>query len=349
MKIVVFSAKSYDRRFLDAANSRHRHELLYLDAQLTRQTAELARGHAAVCAFVNDRLDAAGFEVLARAGVRLVLLRCAGYNHVDLAAANEHDIAVSNVPGYSPYAVAEHTIALMLALNRHIPRAYMRVKEGNLSIEGLLGFDMNGKTASLVGVGKIGAIVGKILQGFGCRVCAYDPHPSPAAIDADFIFASLEETLAAADIVSLHCPLVPGTRHVINRHTLGWMKRGAMLINTSRGALIDTGAVLDALDTGRLGALGLDVYEDEAGIFYEDHSHNGFGDDLFSRVIAHPNALVTGHQGFFTQEALTTIAETTLAAAADFQAGRPLAHALPAQPATSVAPVRYASRSPYAR
>jgi len=328
MNIAVFSAKPYDRRFLDAANARHGHTLIHLEPRLSLETAALARGATAVCAFVNDRLDAAVLAALAAGGTRLILLRSAGYNHVDLGAAAACGLTVAHVPGYSPHAVAEHTVALILALNRHIHRAYNRVREGNFSIEGLLGFDLHGRTVGLVGAGRIGTVTGKILQGFGCHVRVHDPAPSEEARAAGFAFGSLEETLAEADIVSLHCPLLPATRHLINARSLASLRRGAMLINTSRGGLVDTRAVIDALVDGRLGYFGIDVYEEEAELFYEDRSDDILTDGVFSRLLTLPNVLVTGHQGFFTHEALTAIAETTLQGATDFAAGRPCRHAL---------------------
>lgn len=321
MDVAFFSAKAYDRRFFDGANA-GRHRIEYLEPRLTLETAGLARGREAVCAFVNDRLDAGVLEALAAGGTRIVALRSAGYNHVDLAAARRLGLAVVHVPRYSPHAVAEHTVALMLALNRHIPRAHNRVREGNFSIEGLLGFDFHGKTVGLVGLGQIGACTARILRGFGCRLLAVDPLPLPADLAGAVESTTLEGMLPAADVVSLHCPLLPATRHLINAGALGRMKRGAMLINTSRGALIDTAAAIEALLAGQLGYLGLDVYEDEAELFYEDRSDRPLKDDVFSRLLTLPNVLITGHQGFFTREALTTIAATTLQALEDFGVGR---------------------------
>ena len=328
MQLAVFSAKPHDRRFLDAANVRSGHALHYLEARLDRHTAALASGRPAVSLFVNDRADSAALTALADHGVRLVALRSAGYNHVDLDTARALGLTVTHVPDYSPHAVAEHTVALLLSLNRRIPHAYSRVREGNFSIEGLMGFDLNGKTAAIVGTGKIGVIVGRILKGFGMRVLAYDPRPTPEALAAGFEFGPLETVLGEADIVSLHCPLLPTTRHLLNRATLGWMKRGAVLLNTSRGGLLDTRAVLDALETGRLSALAIDVYEDEAALFYEDHSDQGLRDETLARLVALPNVLVTGHQGFFTREALTAIAGGTIAAVDAFAADRPYPHTL---------------------
>jgi D-lactate dehydrogenase len=328
MQLAVFSAKPYDRRFLDAANARGAHSLRYLEARLDHDSAELARGHPAVSLFVNDRADAEALRILAEGGVRLVTLRSAGYNHVDLEAARALGLTVTHVPDYSPHAVAEHTVALLLAVVRRIPQAWSRVREGNFAIEGLLGFDLHGKTAALIGTGKIGLLVGRILRGFGMRVLAHDPRPAPEAQEAGFEFVPLERALAEADVVSLHCPLLPATRHIIGRENFARMKRGAVLLNTSRGGLVDTRAAIEALESGRLGALAIDVYEDEAPIFYEDHSDRGLRDDVFLRLVAHPRVLVTGHQGFFTEEALRAIAAGTFAALDAFAAGRTCPNAL---------------------
>lgn len=330
MHLAVFSAKAYDRRFFDAANARATtpHRITYFETRLDRHTAPLAQGADAVSLFVNDRADSDALAQLTAADVRLVVLRSAGYNHVDLAAARELGLTVTHVPDYSPHAVAEHTVALLLSLVRRIPQAYSRVREGNFSIDGLLGFDLHDKTVALVGTGRIGLITGRILQGFGCRVLAYDPKPSAEALAAGFEFCALEDAFGRADIVSLHCPLLPATRHLINRTTLDWMKRGAVLMNTSRGGLIDTRAVIEALETGRLGALGVDVYEDEAPLFYEDHSGRGIRDEVLGRLVSLPNVLVTGHQGFFTREALCAIAASTFVALDAFALNRPCAHAL---------------------
>lgn len=338
MRLAVFSAKAHDRRFLDAANTRAGHRLLYLESRLDRHTAVLARGHAAVSLFVTDRADASVLTILAEGGTRLVTLRSAGYNHVDLDAARRLGLTVTHAPDYSPHAVAEHTIALLLSVVRRIPHAYSRVREGNFCVEGLLGFDLHGKTVGLVGAGKIGLITGRILQGFGCRVLAYDPRPSPAAREAGIAFDSFNKVIESADIVSLHCPLVPTTRHLLNHTTLGWLKRGAVLINTSRGGLIDHDALIEALETGRLSALGMDVYEDELLATQHDHAGAGHRDDPISRLVSLPNVLVTGHQAFFTSEALTGIAESTLAAMTDFDESRPCAHVLTAPEKTSGPP-----------
>ncbi|MBW3637694.1 MAG: 2-hydroxyacid dehydrogenase [Armatimonadetes bacterium] len=315
MKIAVFSTKPYDQRFLEAANAQvggGKHQFSFFEPRLGAQTANLAQNHDAVCAFVNDVLDRETLQILSASGTNFVAMRCAGFDKVDLRAARELNIGVARVPAYSPYAVAEHAVALLLALNRKIPRANSRVREGNFALEGLLGFDLHGKTVGVVGTGKIGLCFVKIMLGFGCRVVCYDPFPSPALDELDVELIGLNELLAQSDIVSLHCPLSPDTHHLISNQTLGAMKRGAFLINTSRGGLIDTRAAIDALKSGQLGALGIDVYEDEANLFFEDRSQEILTDDVFGRLLSFQNVLVTGHQAFFTREALENIATTTL-------------------------------------
>eukprot|EP01031_Cornospumella_fuschlensis_P030616 gene30616-36992_t len=317
LSTLIYSAKRYDQRFLTAANMGSGHSLHFMDVRLDKFTANLARGHQAVSLFVNDRADKEALEVLADGGIKLIALRSCGYNHVDLEVAKALGIAVTHVPDYSPYAVSEHTITLCLSLIRRIPQAYMRVREGNFSIDGLLGFNLHGKVVGLVGMGKIGGAVAKAFQGFGCKVMVYDPSPAKDA-DANVQFASLEEVIRSADILSLHCPLNRHTKYLINRQTLSWMKKGAVLLNTSRGGLVDTHAVLDVLESGQLGALGIDVYEDEAPLFYEDHSSDGVVDEVFRKLVSYPNVLVTGHQGFFTEEALKTIASRTIQSFTNF-------------------------------
>ena len=328
MNIAVFSAKSYDREYFTTANAASKHAITFLDMRLMSDTASLAKGCEVVCAFVNDRLDAEVIGLLAEEGTRLIAMRCAGYNNVDLYAAAARGITVVTVPSYSPHAVAEHAVALLLTLNRRVHHAYNRVTRGDFTLDGLIGFDLHGKTVGLVGTGRIGTITGQILQGFGCHVLASDPFPPPEAQTAGFTFCELDELLAQSDIVSLHCPLMPATRHIINAARLDRIKRGTTLINTSRGALIDTPAALAALDRGQLGRLGLDVYENEACFFYDDHSHHPLPDATLARLIAHPNVLLTGHQAFLTHEALTNIAETTFQSINDFAAGLPCAKAL---------------------
>ncbi len=319
MKVAAFSTKRYDREFLEAA-ARTRHELRFFEPHLDEQTVSLARGFDAVCVFVNDRLNAAVIEALAEFGVRLIALRCAGFNNVDLAAARRHKIAVVRVPAYSPHAVAEHTVGLMLALNRHLHRAFNRIREGNFSLEGLLGFDLHGRTAGLIGTGKIGAVVARILTGFGCRVIAFDPFENEECRALGVTYTTLDDLLARSDIISLHSPLTPANHHLINADSLGKMKEGAMLINTSRGALIDTLAVIEALKTGKLGYLGLDVYEEEGDMFFEDLSDHIIRDDVFTRLLTFPNVIITGHQAFFTRNALEKIAATTMANIDEFHA-----------------------------
>jgi D-lactate dehydrogenase len=332
MKVTVFSTKPYDRKFLDAAAGTE-HRVTYLEARLVPETALLAQGAEAVCVFVNDQVDAAVLATFKRLGIGLVALRSAGFNNVDLAAAASNGISVAHVPAYSPDAVAEHSVALILSLTRSLHRAFVRVREGNFALDGLLGFNLKGRTIGIIGTGQIGAAVARIMLGFGCRVLAYDLWPNPELEAAGVVYGTLPDLFAQSDIVTLHCPLTPATRHLIDATAIAQMRRGVMLINTSRGAIIDTQAVIAGLKDGSIGHLGLDVYEEEADLFFEDRSSRVIRDDIFSRLLTFPNVLVTGHQGFFTHEALTAIAETTIANIAAFAAtGRPL-HAVPAKPA----------------
>lgn len=334
MDVAVFSAKPYDRQFLGAAAA-ERHRMIYLEARLTPVTAPLAQGCAAVCAFVNDQIDDPVLAVFERLGIRLIALRSAGFNNVDLNSASRHGIAIARVPAYSPEAVAEHAMALILSLNRHIHRAYARVREGNFALEGLLGFNLHRRSLGVIGTGQIGTAITKIMLGFGCNVLAYDPAPNQALVKLGVTYLPLPEVLAASDIVTLHCPLVPATHHLINAEAIQQMRPGVMLINTSRGAIIDTPAVIEGLKAGRIGHLGLDVYEEEAGLFFEDRSAKMIRDDVFARLLTFPNVLITGHQGFFTTEALTAIAETTMANISTFEAtGKAFRHVLP-EPLTS--------------
>jgi D-lactate dehydrogenase len=325
MRIAIFSTRAYDRRFLEQANAAGRHELVFLEPRLDASTVATAAGAQAVCAFVNDQLDAAVLQQLHALGVRLVVLRSAGFNHVDLQAAARLGLAVGRVPEYSPHAVAEHTVALVLTLNRKIHRAHARVREGNFALEGLLGFDLHGRTVGVVGTGKIGRCFCRIMRGFGCEVLAFDPQPHADAVAMGVRYVALPDLLAASDVVSLHCPLTPATRHLIDAAALAQMKPGAMLINTSRGAVVDTPALITALKSGQLGSLGLDVYEEEADLFFRDLSDTAIADDVFARLLTFPNVIVTGHQAFFTEDALRAIAETTIANVDAFIAsGRPL-------------------------
>ena len=325
MDVAVFSARSYDREFLSAANARagDPHNLRFLDTGLSADTVSLAAGSEAVCVFVNDRLDAGALEGLAARGIRLVALRSAGFNNVDLAAAERLGLAVARVPAYSPDAVAEHTLALILSLNRKTHRAYMRVREGNFALDGLLGFDLGKRTVGIVGAGKIGAATARILRGFGCRLLVCDPVPNAEVLALGAESVSLPELLAASDIVSLHCPLTPQTHHLIDREAIGQMRPGVMLINTSRGGVVDTRALIAGLKAGIIGALGLDVYEEESDLFFRDLSDRMLQDDVFARLLTFPNVLITGHQGFFTSDALHEIAETTIRNISTFaQSGR---------------------------
>ena len=326
MRISVFSSKPYDRHFLASVNDEEGfgHELVFFDARLEEATARLAGGSPAISPFVNDDLGRSVLAELAAHGTRLVALRSAGFNNVDLSAARDLGLTVMHVPDYSPYAVAEFTIALALALNRHLSRAYTHVREGNFSLQGLLGFDLHGKTAGIVGTGKIGSIVAEtLLKGFGCRVLAYDLFPNARLRELGVEYVGQGQLLRESDLVSLHCPLTDETHHLIDRASIAGMKPGVMLINTSRGGLIDTGAVIEGLKSGRIGHLGLDVYEEEARYFYEDYSSRLIDDDALSRLLTFPNVVVTSHQGFFTQEALEQIARTTLGNVRDFAEGRP--------------------------
>lgn len=326
MKVAVFGTRRYDREFFSRANARIGHELTYLEPRLDLETAALARGHGAACLFVNDRADAPVLEQLAMGGVGLLALRCAGTNNVNLGVAARLGIKVARVPAYSPYAVAEHAVALMLALNRKICRANARVREGNFALDGLLGFDMHGRTVGIVGTGKIGAVVARMLHGFQMTLLAHDRITNPECLALGVRYVSLPELMAASDIITLHCPLTAETRHLINEASLAGCKPGLMLINTGRGGLIDTRAAIAALKSGRLGSLGLDVYEEEADLFFDDHSDTILTDDVFARLLTFPNVLITGHQAFFTATALTNIAETTLGNIAAFEAGQPLAN-----------------------
>ena len=315
MKIAVFSAQPYDRRFLDEAFSQlstgGQVELIYFAEALALHSISLAHGCEAVCVFVNDVLDAPVLEALAAQGVRAILLRCAGFNNVDTASAAQLGLFVARVPAYSPEAVAEHTLALVLTLNRHTHRAHLRVRDGNFALDGLLGSNLHGKTVGLVGLGKIGMATARIFKGFGCTVIGADPSV-PGQFEALGHPVRLDELLARSDYVSLHCPLTPATRHLIDAAALASMKPAAMLINTSRGGLIDTSAVIDALKAHKLGALAIDVYEQESELFFHDRSADIIGDDVFQRLMTFPNVLVTGHQGFFTIEAMQEIAQVTL-------------------------------------
>ena len=314
MHVAVFSTKPYDRTFLEEALSRSRttQKLLFLESQLNEHTVAAAAGAPAVCVFVNDVVSAPVLRALQAQGTRLVVLRCAGFNNVDLRVAEELGITVCRVPEYSPWSVAEHAVALALALNRKLPRAHARVRESNFALEGLLGFDMHGKTVGVIGTGKIGAAFARIMAGFGCTLLAHDPQENAECRALGALYVSLDELLTRSHIISLHCPLTPATRHVIDEAAVRRMQRGVMLINTSRGAVVDTRALIAGLKSGVIGALGLDVYEEEGDLFYRDLSGHILQDDVFARLLTFPNVLITAHQGFFTHEALTAIADITI-------------------------------------
>ncbi len=324
MKIAVYSSKAYEKPFLDEANAAPKHALVYLDARLSPATADLARGCPAASIFVGDDASASVLRALHAGGTRLLALRSAGFNHVDIAEADRLGLMVLRVPAYSPHAVAEHAVGLMLTLNRKFHRAFNRVREQNFALDGLMGFDMQGKTAGVIGTGKIGEVVCRILTGFGCRVLAGDPVMNPACAAMGVEYVALPDLYAQSDIITLHCPLTPQTRHLINSAALAAMKPGVMLINTSRGAVIDTRALIAALKRGQsggVGSVGLDVYEEEGDLFFKDLSAEVIQDDVFVRLLTFPNVLITAHQGFFTREAMTAIATTTIRNVSDFARG----------------------------
>lgn len=322
MKVAVFSTKLYDHQFLEAANRNHHHEFAFFKPHLNRDTAVLAAGYPGVCIFVNDQADSPTLEYLAARGTRLIALRCAGFNNVDINAAAQLGIKVVRVPAYSPYAVAEHTIGMILALNRKYHRAYNRVREGNFSLDGLMGFDLHGRTVGIIGTGKIGVLVAQILKSFGCQILAYDVYHNPECTALGVEYVELGEIYSRSDIISLHCPLTPATHHLISTEAINQMKPGVMLVNTSRGALIDAHAVIKGLKSGKIGYLGLDVYEKESNLFFEDLSDVIIQDDVFERLVTFPNVLITAHQAFFTEEALRNIADTTVANITDIETGK---------------------------
>lgn len=327
MKVAVFSTKAYDRQFLEEANraAGSPHDIQFLEAHLDARTANLAAGAQAVCPFVNDQVDAQIAAVLRSRGTRLIALRGAGFNNVDLAAAASLQMTVARVPAYSPWAIAEHAAALILALNRKIHRAYARVREGNFALDGLLGFDLHGRTVGIIGTGRIGAAFARIMSGFGCKLLACDPVENSEVSALGACYVPLEQLLAESDVISLHCPLTPVTRHMIDQSAIDCMKQGVMLINTSRGAVVDTRALVSGLKRGVIGNLGLDVYEEEGDLFFENLSDQPIQDDLFARLLTFPNVLITGHQAFFTREAMSKIAQTTIDNLTAFeQTGRPV-------------------------
>jgi D-lactate dehydrogenase len=312
MKIAFFSSKSYDREYFNSANKNRVHELSFFEESLKPSSAKLSSGHDAVCAFVNDKINRETFKVLSDHKIGLIVLRCAGFNNVDLEAAKEFGIKVMRVPAYSPHAVAEHALALILALNRKIHKAYNRVRDNNFSLERLVGFDLFNKTVGVIGTGNIGKEFARIMIGFGCKVIAYDVYKNDEVASMGVEYTDLTSLFKSADIVSLHCPLTPGTFQIINKNTLGLMRKGSMLINTSRGKLINTADVIESLTSRHLGYLGIDVYAEEEKIFFKDLSERIIDDEIISRLLTFPNVLITAHQGFLTHEALQQIASTTL-------------------------------------
>jgi D-lactate dehydrogenase len=324
MRVGVFSTKRYDRHSLSVVNASFGHQLDFLETRLTGETASIAARYPAVCVFVNDRVDAGVLAVLADGETRLCALRCAGFNNVDLEAARRLGITVARVPAYSPHSVAEHTLALILTLNRKIHRSIGRVREGNFSLEGLLGTELHGSTVGIVGTGKIGATVARVLSGFGVTLLAFDVQRNPDCEALGVRYVGIDQLLRESNVVTLHCPLTPETRHLLDARSLATLRPDALVVNTSRGALIDTPAIIEALKAGRLRGLAIDVYEEEDRLFFEDHSADVMQDDTFARLLTLPNVVVTGHQAFFTDKALSEIAHTTLENITAFERGGPM-------------------------
>jgi D-lactate dehydrogenase len=321
MKVAVFSTKNYDQKFLTLVNENYGHDLHFFEPRLTLETVSLAANFPAICVFVNDELNEASLRAIAAGGTKLIALRCAGFNNVNLKIATELGLTVVRVPAYSPYSVAEHTVGMILTLNRKLHRAYNRVREGNFALDGLLGFDLHGRTVGILGTGKIGKITAQILKGFGCNILGFDRYPDPQFAEYIGKYVSFEELIVSSDIISLHCPLTPETYHLINETTINQMKPGVMLVNTSRGGLIDTKAVIKGLKSHQIGYLAIDVYEQESDLFFEDLSGQIIQDDVFQRLLTFPNVLITGHQAFFTEDALINIAETTISNITNFEQG----------------------------
>ena len=329
MKTAIFSTRRYDQTLLTQANAAGRHDLRFLQDRLTLQSAILAKGCEAVCVFVNDTVDAAVLAVLAAQGTRLVATRSTGFNHIDVKTADRLGLAVVRVTDYSPYSVAEFAVGLLLAVNRKIARASTRTRDGNFELDGLMGFDLHGKTVGVVGTGKIGMIFAQIMRGFGCTVLGHDPYPAPAFDTLGGRYVPIAELLACSDVVSLHCPLNDANRHIVDAGALAGVKRGCILVNTSRGGLVDTEAAVQALKTGQLGGLAIDVYEQEASLFFQDLSSTVITDDLIQRLVSFPNVIVTGHQAFFTEEAIGQIMRTTIASISAFEDGAALPDRVP--------------------
>lgn len=324
MKVTFFSTQPYDKTFFEEHNKRFGLVIDFFEVALNEKSVNLIQQAEAICVFVNDMVTRQVIELLAAKGVKIIALRCAGFNNVDLSAAAEFNIRVVRVSAYSPHAVAEHAVAMIMTLNRKTHKAYNRIREQNFSLTGLMGVDLFGKTVGVIGTGNIGMVFSKIMLGFGCHVVAYDVKEQESMIRAGVVYCPLEEVLSKADVLSLHCPLNEKTRYLINGDTIHQMKKGAMLINTSRGGLINTQSVIHALKSGQLGALGIDVYEQEESLFFRDLSEHILEDDTIARLMSFHNVLITAHQGFFTQEAMDQIAETTLSNLRDFDTNAPL-------------------------
>jgi len=324
MKIAVFSTKPYDEQYLLKHNQERGHDIMFFETALNHKTTDLTKGFDVVCVFVNDKLDARTLNKLKSNGVRLIALRCAGFNNVDMPVARELGLTVVRVPAYSPEAVAEHAVALIMTLNRKTHKAYNRIREGNFSLYRLIGFNLNKKTVGVIGTGKIGSAFCKIMNGFGCKIVAFDTYESASLKAMGVEYVPLEQLLQGSDIISLHCPLTTDTFHMINQKALLNMKDGVMLINTSRGALINTPDIIEALKSRKVGYLGIDVYEQEEKLFFNDLSENIIDDELVLRLISFPNVLITSHQAFLTNEALNQIALITLDNMEDFANGKPL-------------------------
>lgn len=324
MRIAIFGAKKYEEALLEQLNTKYGHELEYFELPLGPQTVGLAAGFPAVSVFVNDQVDREVLRRLVNGGTKLVATRSTGFNHIDLEASQEFGVKIARVTDYSPHSVAEFAVGLLLAVNRRIHRAYNRTREGNFELDGLMGMDLAGRTVGVIGTGKIGRIFARIMVGFGCKVLGSDVHHAPEFEGIGGQYVELERLQSEADVISLHCPLTPETHYIINQRSLDRMKRGALLVNTSRGGLVDTEAAIEAVKSGQLAGLAIDVYEQEEGLFFRDLSSSIIPDDVIQRLMAFPNVIVTGHQAFFTREAINTILETTLANVSDFAAGRSL-------------------------
>lgn len=328
MKILFFDTHKFERDRFNQLAMQYGHSIKFVDFKLSSETAKLAEPYEVICCFVNDCIDRECLEKLSESGVQLIAMRCAGYNNVDLVAAAEYKIAVVRVPEYSPHAIAEHTLTLLMSLNRHICRASNRTREGNFSLEGLVGFDVHGKTVGVIGTGRIGRAFCKIMLGMGCRVLAFDRVPDKELVSQGVQYSNLQEIYQRADVLSLHIPLTKETHHLINQEAIDQMKEGVILINTSRGKLVDSKALIHALKVKKIAAAGLDVYEEEEAYFFADHSDSPLNDDVLSRLLSFPNVLLTSHQAFLTREALENIALTTIENLNQFSRGETLVNAV---------------------